>query len=98
MKRLFDDLPDFIKFLGKKDELIIINKSVSSKYEAATIQMKILNEIGKAVLFTNIDGNEKGMLGNVYASRSKISYMFGVTPQKLVEKFMSFKSSTHQFR
>jgi 2,5-furandicarboxylate decarboxylase 1 len=90
---LFDDLRGFIEFLGEKSELVTINKEVSSKNEAATVQMKILREMDKAVLFTNIDGKRHRMLGNIYTSRRIISYMFGVEPQNLVEKIMSFKTA-----
>lgn len=90
---LFDDLRGFIEFLKTKDELLTVSKEVSSKYEAATVQMKILNEMDKAVLFTNINGKRQRMLGNIYTSRRMISYMFGVEPQTLVEKVMSFKTA-----
>lgn len=88
-----DDLRGFIEFLKKKGELVTISKEVSSKNEAATVQMKVLNEMDKAVLFTNIDGKKQRMLGNIYTSRRMISYMFGVDPKRLVEKVMSFKTA-----
>jgi len=88
-----NDLRGFIDFLGKKGELFMIDKEVSSKYEAATVQMKVLKEMGKAVLFTNIDGKNQRMLGNIYTSRRMISYMFGVEPHNLVEKVMAFRSA-----
>ena len=89
----FVGLRGFIEFLGEKGELLTIDKKVSSKYEAATIQMKILKEMGKAVLFTNIDGKKQRMLGNIYTSRRMVSYIFGVKPQNVVEKVMSFKTA-----
>jgi len=90
---LFDDLRGFIEFLKKKGELLTISKEVSSKNEAAAVQMKILTEMDKALLFTNIDGKRQIILGNIYTSRRMISYMFGVEPQRLVEKVMSFKTA-----
>ena len=54
---LFNDLRGFIEILREIGELVTIDKKISSKHEAATVQMKILKEMGKAVLFTNIDGN-----------------------------------------
>ncbi len=90
---VFDDLRGFIEFLEKKGELVTINRRVDSKHEASTVQMKILNEMDKAVLFTNLDGKKQRMLGNIYTSRRMISYMFGVEPQRLVEHVMSFKTA-----
>jgi len=89
----FHDLRSFIEFLEEKGELVTINRRVSSKHEAAAVQMKILSELDKAVLFTNIDGKKQRMLGNIYTSRQMISYMFGVEPQRLVEHVMSFKTA-----
>lgn len=89
----FNDLRGFIEFLEKKGELVTIGKEVSSKYEAPALQMKVLKEMDKAVLFTNIDGKGQRMLGNIYTSRRMISYMFGVEPQNLVEKVISFKTA-----
>ncbi len=89
----FGDLRSFIEFLEEKGDLVTITRSVDSKYEAPALQMKVMNEMGKAVLFSNLDGKEQKMLGNIYTSRRMISYMFGVEPQKLVEHVMSFKTA-----
>ena len=55
--------------------------------------MKILNEMDKAVLFTNVDGKEQQIVGNLYSSRRMISYMFGVEQQKLVETVMNSREA-----
>jgi len=89
----FDDLRGFVELLRETGELVTINKKVHSKHEAAAVQMKVLKEMGKAVLFTNIDGNNQRMLGNIYISRRMISHMFGVEPQNLTEKVTSFRSA-----
>ena len=62
---MFDTLQSLIAFLKRKGELLTVTKAVSSEFEAAAVQAKILNELGKAVLFTNIDGKGKKMLGNI---------------------------------
>ncbi len=90
---VFNDLREFIEFLDKKKELVTISKEVKSKYKVAALQMKVLNELNKAVLFTNVDGRKQRILGNVYSSRRMISYMFGVEPQEVAQKALSFKSS-----
>jgi 2,5-furandicarboxylate decarboxylase 1 len=91
--KVFDDLRDFIEFIEKRGELVTVNKQVSSKYEAPAVQMKCLNETNKAILFTNIDGKGQRMVGNIYGSRQLIAYMFGVEPDKVTEKFLSFKTA-----
>lgn len=91
--RAFDDLRGFIDFLDQKGELVTVEKAVSSKHEAATVQMKILKEMDKAVLFTDVDGQGRKMLGNIYISRKMIAYMFDVKPQELVKKVTSFKNA-----
>lgn len=89
----FDDLRQFINFLEQKGSLVKVSEAVALKHEAATVQMKILREMNKPVLFTNLDGKGHKMLGNIYISREIIASMFGVEPQKLVEKIMSFKNA-----
>ena len=89
--KVFDGMSEFIDFLGKKGELIRVTKPVSSKFEVAAIQMKIFNEIGKPVLFTNVDGRGQRMLGNIYTSRKMLGYMFNEEPDRLVERVLSFK-------
>ncbi len=89
----FDDLRSFIKFLDEKGDLVTVSRSVDSKYEAPAIQMRIMNEMDKAVLFSNLDGKGQKMLGNIYTSRRMISYMFAVEPRELVEHVMSFKTA-----
>lgn len=88
-----DGIRGFIKLLETKGELLKVNKTVHSKHEAATVQMKLLKEMNKAVLFTNIDGKGQQMLGNIYISRKMIAFMFNGEPQALIEKVMSFKDA-----
>ncbi len=92
-RSFFGDLRSFVEFLQEKGDLITINRRVNPKHEAAAVQMKIMNEMNKAVLFTNLSGKGQRMLGNIYTSRRMISYMFGVEPQRLVEHVMSFKTA-----
>ncbi len=91
--KMFDDIQELVAFLNQKGELITINKPVNSEFELAAVQSKILNETGKAVLFTNVDGKGKRVLGNTYTSRRMLSYMFDVEPGKLVDKVLSFKDA-----
>ncbi|MEI9475178.1 MAG: UbiD family decarboxylase [Deltaproteobacteria bacterium] len=89
----FDDLREFVEFLDRKGELVTIHREVNSKHEVARVQMKILNEMKKAVLFTNVDGKGRRLLGNIYTFRNMISYMFGVEAKDLVEKVLSFRGA-----
>ena len=89
----FVDLRGFIKVLETRGQLLRVTKAVNSKHEAAAVQMKLLKEMNKAILFTNIDGKGQQVLGNIYISRKMIAFMFGVEPQALVEEVMSFKNA-----
>ena len=90
----YDDLRGFVDLLRDKGELVVVDEPVSVQCEAATVQMKVLREKEKAVLFTNIDGKGQDMLGNIYISRKMIAYMFDVEPDQLVEKVASFKNAS----
>jgi len=89
----FEDLRAFIEYLDAHGELVKIAKAVSTKYEAATIQVKVCKQLNKAVLFTNLDNKGQRLLGNTYISRKMIAYMFGVEPQDLVQKVTSFRNA-----
>lgn len=91
--KMFNDLDEFVSFLKQKGELVTVTKAVSSKFEAAAVQSKVLNEMDKAILFTNMDGQGKRMLGNIYTSRRMLSYMFDTKPENLVDKVLSYKGA-----
>ncbi len=91
--KVFDDLRDVIESMAKTGELVTVNRQVSSKYEAASVQMKCLDQMNKAILFTNIDGKGQRMVGNIYGSRQLIASMFGVDLDKVTTSFLSFRTA-----
>jgi len=86
---IHDDLREFLGFLQARGELVRVDREVASRYQLAAVQMKILNELDKAVLFTNVDGKGQQLAGNLYSSRRLISYMFGVPPEELTARVMA---------
>jgi len=89
----FDELREFMNFLEAKGELLKVNQEINSKYELAAVQMKVLDEKDKAVLFTNVDGMNQQIVGNIYSSRRMISYMFGVPQEELLEEIKNLKDA-----
>lgn len=88
-EKMYDDLREFLNFLDQKGDLVKVDREIQSKFQVAALQMKIMNETGKAVFFTNVDGKGQRLAGNLYSSRRMISYMFGVSREKLAEKVMA---------
>ena len=62
---MYDDLREFLQFLELKGELVKVERKIDSKFELAAVQMKILNQMDKAVLFTNPDGKKQQIVGNI---------------------------------
>ena len=91
--KMYDDFREFLQVLETKGELVKVEKQICSKYELAAVQMKILKELDKAVLFTNVDGKGQQMVGNLYSSRRMISYMFGVEPSNLVDTILNIQNA-----
>ncbi len=88
---MYDDLREFLQFLELKGELVKVERKIDSKFELAAVQMKILNQMDKAVLFTNPDGKKQQIVGNIYSSRRMISYMFGVAQNKLMDTVINLQ-------
>lgn len=92
-RKISQELRGFIELLREKDELIEIRKKTASKFEAAAVQMKVLNTLGKPVLFSNVDGKKRNMVGNLYTSRKMLGYMFGVEPSDLIGEIGSYRTA-----
>lgn len=79
----FKDLPEFLKFLEKNNQLKKIKLEVSSKLEITEISRRFLAEDGPALLFENVrkeDGtlSEFPVLTNLFASKERIAMGLGI--------------------
>jgi 2,5-furandicarboxylate decarboxylase 1 len=85
-KRLFNsnnnDFRGFLSLLEKENDLIRINKTVSSKFEIAAVVSKL--ERKQAVLFEKIEGSEMLVASNILGTRKRFSFALGVNDEKSI--------------
>ena len=73
-----DDLRKYLQEIKKTNDLIVIKKKVSTKYEIASITEKLDGE--KAVLFENVKGSKFKLVSNLVGNRSR--FMHAIGPNK----------------
>ena len=84
-KRLLNNKNDFRGFLSlleKENDLIRINKTVSSKFEIAAVVSKL--ERKQAVLFEKIEGSEILVASNILGTRKRFSLAVGVKDENSI--------------
>lgn len=83
-KRLYNnnDFRGFLSLLEKENDLIRINKTVSSKFEIAAVVSKL--ERKQAVLFEKIEGSEILVASNILGTRKRFSLALGVKDEKSI--------------
>src|ERR671915_573456 len=77
-----NDFRGFLSLLEKENDLIRINKTVSSKFEIAAVVSKL--ERKQAVLFEKIEGSEILIASNILGTRKRFSLALGVNDEKSI--------------
>ena len=78
------NLRDFIKVLEREDQLIVIEAEVDPYLEIAEIHRRVIEEQGKALLFTNVKGSPFPVVTNLFGTLKRIELAFGSKPVKFV--------------
>jgi 2,5-furandicarboxylate decarboxylase 1 len=84
-KRLYKNHNDFRSFLNvleRKDDLIRIKKTVSSKFEIAAVVSNL--ERRQAVLFENVEGSKIYVASNVLGTRKRFSLAVGANDENSI--------------
>jgi UbiD family decarboxylase len=84
-KRLLNNKNDFRGFLSlleKENDLIRINKTLSSKFEVAAVVSKL--ERKQAVLFEKIEDSKILVASNILGTRKRFSLAVGVNDEKSI--------------
>jgi 2,5-furandicarboxylate decarboxylase 1 len=74
-------LRSYIEKIKSSQELLSINKPVSTKYQAAGILKKMEP---RPILFENIQESEFPVVGNMFCSKSAVASYFGVTASEIL--------------
>jgi UbiD family decarboxylase len=80
------DLRSFLDTLRREDELTIVTAEVDAFLEIAEIHRRVIEEHGKALLFTNVKGSPFPVVTNLFGTVRRIELAFGPKPQDFVRR------------
>ena len=86
-----DDLRKYLQEIKKTNDLIVIKKKVSTKYEIASITEKL--DGAKAVLFENVKGSKFKLVSNLVGNRSRFMQAIGSKKSDINQKILRAISS-----
>src|SRR6476620_7482811 len=79
------NLRTFIETLRKENDVIEIAAEVDPYLEIAEIHRRVIDEQGKALLFTDVRGSGVPVVTNVFGTRRRIDVPFGPKPLEFVK-------------
>lgn len=80
------DLRSFLRSLIKENELVEISAEVDPYLEIAEIHRRVIDQQGKALLFTNVKGSQFPVVTNLFGTIKRIDLAFGKAPQEFVQR------------
>ena len=80
------DLHSFIQTLSKESELVEISAEIDPYLEIAEIHRRVIEQQGKALLFTNVKNSRFPVITNLFGTVKRIELAFGRRPQEFVER------------
>lgn len=79
-------LRSFIETLRKESEVIEVSAEVDPYLEIAEIHRRVIENQGKALLFTNVKGSKFPVVTNLFGTIKRIELAFGKRPQEFVKR------------
>lgn len=83
---MHSDLRSFIDLLRREGEIDEIRAEVDPYLEIAEIHRRVIEDQGKALLFSNIKGSDFPVVTNLFGTRRRIDLAFGPKPLALVKR------------
>ncbi len=80
------NLRSFLDQLKNENELIEITTGVDPYLELAEIHRRVIEEQGKALMFTNVKGSSFPVVTNMFGTIKRIELAFGKKPQEFVRR------------
>ncbi len=80
------NLRSFIDSLRREGEIVEISAEVDAFLEIAEIHRRVIEEQGKALLFTNVKGSDFPVVTNMFGTRRRIDLAFGRKPLEFVKR------------
>ena len=85
------DMRSFLRQIKKTNDLFIVKKRVSTKYEIAAVTAKL--DGSKAALFENIKGSKFRLVSNLVGSRARFGQAIGSKKSDINQKIVRAISS-----
>ena len=82
----FLDLQSYILELRKRGQLQEISVSINPRLELAEVHRRVIQEQGKALLFTNVQGSTFPVATNLFGTRERVELAFGTEIQKVISR------------
>jgi 4-hydroxybenzoate decarboxylase subunit C len=80
------NLRSFIDTLQREDEIVEVRAEVDPHLEIAEIHRRVIDEHGKALLFTNVKNSTFPVLTNLFGTARRIELAFGSRPLEFVNR------------
>ncbi len=80
------NLRTFIESLKNENEIAEVSVEVDPYLEIAEIHRRVIDEQGKALLFTNVKGSEFPVVTNLFGTKRRIDLAFGPKPLEFVKR------------
>lgn len=80
------NLRSFIDLLRRENEIVEIAATVDPYLEIAEIHRRVIDEQGKALLFSNVKGSPFPVVTNLFGTRRRIDLAFGPRPLEFVKR------------
>src|SRR5829696_3096400 len=87
------DLRSFLQTLRNENEIVEVTAEVDPYLEIAEIHRRVIEEQGKALLFTNVKGSKFPVATNLFGTVKRIELAFGKKPQAFVERAVEMVES-----
>jgi len=93
---IFKNLAQCVHSLEKNGDLVRIDSQVDAYLEAGSIQRRVFEAGGPAILFTQVKACLFPMLANLFGTRKRIQWLFGHS-QKNIQSIFSLKKDPFCF-
>lgn len=80
------NLRSFIDTLKQEGEIVEVSAQADPYLEIAEIHRRVIEEKGKALLFTNVKGSQFPVVTNLFGTVKRIELAFGKRPQEFVRR------------
>ena len=87
------DLRSFLHTLRNENELVEISTEVDPYLEIAEIHRRVIDEQGKALLFTKVKNSKFPVVTNLFGTVKRIELAFGKGPQEFVRRAVEMVES-----